>query len=614
MNKILLKIIPLGGVGEIGKNLTVFETEKEILLVDCGVAFPSEEMPGVDVLVPDVSYLIDKVDKIKGIIITHGHEDHVGGVPYLLAKLNSSIPVYATDFTLSILDRKMREAGLSTRTHSIHANSKRAIGSDFSVEFIHVNHSIPGAVALAIKTPAGVIIHTGDFKIDLTPTACDVIDLTRFGEYGKKGVRMLLMDSTNVEREGYSQSERTVEKTLEGIFAKHKSSRIIVSTFSSNIYRIQKIIKLAEEQGRKVAITGRSMENSIAAAITAGITSFSPKTIISIDETKAYEPNKTVIITTGAQGEVAAALNRIASGTFGKLSIEPGDVIAISSHPIPGNEKAVNDIINKLYQLGAIVYSDKNAKIHASGHAYDEEQKMILALTKPEYFMPVHGEPLHLRASKQNAMKMGLKKENIIVAPNGRQVLFTKDAVVRGKSVRSGEIIYDRDSGCELNPAVIKDRQVLMNDGVVVLSCVIDRISRKLESPMLANSRGFVYMNDSLALMQSIQRTAEIEIVNLLADSSLTLGEVKVGLSRRISKYITQKTNKSPIVLVVINQFDFGNAKKTVNQFNFENTEKADEKPVIWDDRDFIPLKIPLKETSSIPVPLEILLKKPEAD
>lgn len=549
----VVKITPLGGLGEIGKNITAIETEKDMIIIDCGCSFPTEETPGIEKIYPDVSYVIRKSEKLKGIILTHGHEDHIGSLMYFLNKLdNINIPIFCSDFTWALLEEKNNDKKIKNKHHIVAAGTKRKIGESFSVEFIHVNHSIPGAFALAITTPQGLFIHTGDFKIDMQPNRGNMIDLVRFGQLGQKGVKVLMMDSTNSENSGYSVSESVVSRTLENIFNAHADKRIIVSTFASNIYRLCKIIELSEKQGRKVAIAGRSIENSVLAAMKIGICNFKGKTLISLNEIGNYDDNKLTIISTGAQGELTAALSRMADGLHPKVKIERNDVVVISSHAIPGNGKLVDTVINKLYERGAIVYCDKNADIHASGHANKEEQKMILALTKPEYFIPVHGEPLHLRASRRTGVQMGINNKNIVTMKNGQPIMITDEGICKCPPVESGCIYVDGEFENELNPAVIKDRQILMEEGVVVISAVIDSSSKELISNITVNSRGLIFMNESAGIIQNITREARNMLIDCL-EENMSVSDIRTEISKRMTRYISQTIGKSPMVLVMLN-------------------------------------------------------------
>lgn len=548
-----VKITPLGGLGEIGKNITVIETEESIIVVDCGTSFPTEETPGIEKILPDLSYLISKQDKIKALIITHGHEDHVGGVTYFLKKLNTNIPIFATKITMEILKGKVAEQNIKINPIVVKPGQKKKVSNDFEVEFIHVNHSIPGSVALAIKTPIGYIVHTGDFKIDLSPVKEDVINLNRFGEIGKKGVKLLMMDSTNSENEGCSVSESVVSRTLTNIFEKRKSNRIIIATFSSNINRVGKIIELANKHGRKVVLTGRSIENTVNIAIRTNIINVDKSIIISPQEMKEYPPEKIVIISTGAQGEINAALNRIIEGLHGLIEIESGDVVIISSKPIPGNEKSIDNIINKLYEKGAIVYHGRNSDVHASGHANQEEQRLMLALLKPEYFMPLHGEPLHLKAVRKTAMHMNIDANKIIITKNGHPIFLFQNEIKRGRTVPHGEIYLDGEHYNELNPAVLKDRQILMNDGIVIVSASVEKETKKIVTYPTINSRGFIYVNDSLSLIKCLQKIANEELESLLKGTE-NLGDIKVSLSRIMGRRLSQITGKSPMVIVMLNE------------------------------------------------------------
>lgn len=549
----VVKITPLGGLGEIGKNITLLETEDSILIIDCGSSFPTEETPGIEKVMPDITYLINNQAKIKGLILTHGHEDHIGGVEYLISKINVFFPIYATKMTAELLKDKVSDKRTKLNITVVKPGQKKKICDDFEVEFIHVNHSIPGAVALAIKTPVGYMVHTGDFKVDLSPINDVPINLTRFGEIGKKGVKLLMMDSTNVEKPGCSVSEGTVARTLSAIFEKKKKSRIIIATFSSNISRIVKIIELAQKYDRKIAFTGKSLESSLKIALKLKFNDLNDDNIIDIKHINDYPPEKVVIVATGAQGELSAALSRMANGIHNAVTLMRGDTVIISSNPIPGNEKAIDNIINKLYERGITVFHGGNAEVHASGHANIEEQKLILSLVQPEYFMPVHGEPLHLRSSKKNALRLGIPAEKIILTTNGHPISVSENGIKREKVVPFGEVYLDGKYLNELNPAVIKDRQILMNDGVFVISALIDKNEYKLIEPVNINSRGFIFMNDSFSLIKYVQNIVTAEIESLLK-SKTSIGDIKFALSKTINRRLLQILGKSPMVIVLISE------------------------------------------------------------
>ena len=546
-----VKIVPLGGLGEVGKNLTLIETENSMIMVDCGCIFPDDDTPGIKKIYPDITYIKKKQDKLKAIIITHGHEDHIGALQYVLNSTNIIAPIYCSEFTWELIKVKFKGFIEKYKHVKVHPGSKKKIDENFSVEFIHMNHSIPEPLALAITTPQGIIMHTGDFKIDLDYKDNDIADIQRIAALGAKGIKLLMMDSTNSEREGWSVSERVVKNTLKQIFERHKNNRIIVSTFASNVYRLSTIIQLSINQGRKIALIGRSIDKMIEAARAAKIFNYNEKFFIDADEIDDYEPHQITIICTGAQGEPNAALKRIVDNKHAFISIKPSDVVILSSHPIPGNEKDVNTMIDQLYDKRTIIYFYKNADIHASGHAYQEEQKLILALAQPEFFMPVHGETMHLKAARKTAMQLGIDGKNIIITKNGFPIYITDDGWKRGSEIDHGEVFSDGEYESELHPTVIKDRQVLMSDGVVVVSAAVKHDTKELVSPVSINSRGFIYMNDSTELIQSMISMSQNIIESMLA-SDMSISELKVQASKKINRKIFQATGKMPMVLIML--------------------------------------------------------------
>ena len=543
-----LKIIPLGGLEQIGMNITAFEYEDSIVVVDCGLAFPADDMLGIDLVIPDVTYLKDNYDKVKGFVITHGHEDHIGALPYILKDMN--VPVYATRLTMGIIENKLKEHNLMQHTkrkivrfgHSINLGA-------FRIEFIKTNHSIVDAAALAIYSPAGIVVHTGDFKVDYTPVFGDAIDLTRFAEIGKKGVLALLLDSTNAERPGFTQSERTVGKTFEAIFEEHKNTRIIVATFASNVDRVQQIINTAHKYGRKVVVEGRSMVNIIETAANLECLNVPENTLIEVDQLKNYQDNETVIITTGSQGESMAALSRMASGIHRKIHITPSDTVIFSSNPIPGNEKAVTKVINEILQKGAdVIYQDA----HVSGHACQEELKLIYTLVKPKYVMPVHGEYKHLIAQKKIAESLGIPKENIFIMKSGQVLELCQESAEVIGSVPVGSILVDGLGVGDVGNVVLRDRQHLAEDGIMIVVLALDSYNGVLVSGPDIVSRGFVYVRESESLMEEATEIVD-ETVNNCLDRGITdWGKLKSSIRDSLGDYVWKKTKRRPMILPII--------------------------------------------------------------
>jgi len=550
-NTEIVKIIPLGGLGEIGKNMTVLETKDDILIIDCGMGFPDGNQPGIDLIIPDMSYLDDKVDKIRGLVVTHGHEDHIGGIPYFL-KRYPNVKVIATRMTLAILEHKFIEHKIHAKTMKIHSGETHKYGC-FSVEFIKVNHSIAGAVALAIKTPAGVIFHTGDFKIDLTPTQGNIIDLSRIAEYGRNGVKLLMCDSTNAERPGSTSSERTVEKQLFEIFEKHPNQRIIAATFASNMYRMKSVAKAAVSHGRKVCFNGRTMLRISETSMDLGYLDLSEDDIIDISDVNDYDDNEVCIITTGSQGETMSALHRMAYDEHAQVSLTPNDLVILSSHTIPGNESQVNDIINRLVDKDVnIAYDDNTPNIHVSGHACREELKMIHALIKPEFFMPVHGEARHLHAHDNLAREMGMDGDHIVVTRIGHVVELTKDSIKVTGTVQSGEIYIDGNGIGDVGNIVIKDRKIMESDGIVIIPFKVDKKLRKLIGSPDVVSRGFVFVKESDELIDRIKSVAYREIKNCEEKGITEFKEIKSCVKDGVSKFIYNKMKRNPMILPII--------------------------------------------------------------
>lgn len=543
------KIIPLGGLDEIGKNMTAVEYANEIILVDCGMAFPDDDMPGVDLVINDISYLEKNRDKLKGIFLTHGHEDHIGGLPYFLREIN--VPVYGTRLTLGLVEHKLKEHNMVSRVklHRVKAGMVCEAGKNFTVEFIRTNHSIADSVALAIKTPVGTVIHMGDFKIDTTPIVGDMIDLVRLGELGNEGVLALMSDSTNVERPGYAMSERTVGDKFDDIFRRTKK-RIIVATFASNVHRVQQIINAAAENGRKVAVSGRSMENIVELSILLGYMKVPEGVLINLDNINKYPPEKLVIITTGSQGEPMSALTRMAFSDHRKVEVTKDDLIIISATPIPGNEKSVSSVINELFKIGAEVIYKALADVHVSGHACQEELKMILALTKPKYFIPVHGEHRHLMLHAALAEKMGVK--NTFILQNGNVLEMTpKEAKISG-SVQAGQILVDGFGVGDVGNIVLRDRKLLAQDGLIIVVVTIARNSGEIVSGPDVISRGFVYVRESEDLMAKIREIAAERIAACKTSNVSDWSTMKNSVRNSIYRYIYDTTNRSPMIMPII--------------------------------------------------------------
>lgn len=543
-----LKVIPLGGLEQIGMNITAFEYEDSIVVVDCGLSFPADDMLGIDLVIPDITYLLDNVEKVKGFVITHGHEDHIGALPYVLKQMN--VPIYATRLTMGIIENKLKEHNLTNHVKRKVVKFGQSINlGSFRIEFIKTNHSIVDAAALAIYSPAGIVVHTGDFKVDYTPVYGDSIDLQRFAELGKKGVLALMCDSTNAERPGFTPSERTLSKTFDTIFADHKSTRIIIATFASNVDRVQQIINSAYKYGRKVVVEGRSMVNIIETATNLECLNIPENTLIGIDELKNYPDEKTVIITTGSQGESMAALSRMAQNTHRKISINPGDTIIFSSSPIPGNEKAVTKIINELLRKGAeVIFQDA----HVSGHACQEEIKLIYTLVKPRYAIPVHGEYKHLKAQAKLAMDLGIDKEDVFILESGDVLeLSDKKAKVTGK-VPVGDILVDGLGVGDVGNIVLRDRQHLAEDGIMIVVLALDQASGYLVSGPDIVSRGFVYVKESDELMDEARERMTEVIENCLDRGITDWGKIKNSIKDSLSDYVWKKTKRRPMILPII--------------------------------------------------------------
>ena len=544
-----LKIIPLGGLEQIGMNITAFEYEDSIVVVDCGLSFPENDMLGIDLVIPDVTYLKENIEKVKGFVITHGHEDHIGALPYVLKEIN--VPIYATKLTVGLIDNKLKEHNLlrTTKRKVIKHGQSINLGC-FRIEFIKTNHSIQDASALAIYSPAGTVIHTGDFKVDYTPVFGDAIDLQRFAEIGKKGVLALMCDSTNAERKGFTMSERTVGKTFDNIFSEHRNNRIIIATFASNVDRVQQIINSAYKYGRKVAIEGRSMVNVIGTAAELGYLRIPDKTLVEIDQIKNYPDDKVVLITTGSQGESMAALSRMAANIHKKVTIKPNDTIIFSSNPIPGNEKAVSKVINELSRKGAdVIFQD----VHVSGHACQEEIKLIYSLVKPKYAIPVHGEYRHLKAQAGIAKDLGIPKENIFILSSGDVLELNEQepARVTGK-VRTGSILVDGLGVGDVGNIVLRDRQHLAEDGIMIVVLTLEKHSGNLLAGPDIVSRGFVYVRESEDLMDEARIVVE-DAIDVCLDKHITdWGKIKNIIKDSLGDFLWKRTKRNPMILPII--------------------------------------------------------------
>ena len=543
-----VRIIPLGGLEQIGMNITVFETDESIFIVDCGLGFPEDDMLGIDLVIPDITYLQENISKVKGFVITHGHEDHIGALPYVLKWIN--VPIYATKLTMGIIERKLAEHELeNTVTRKVIKFGQTITLGDFHVEFIKTNHSIVDAAALAIYSPQGIIVHTGDFKVDYTPIYGDAIDLQRFGELGKRGVLALMCDSTNAERPGFTPSEKTVGTTFDSIFEERKSNRLIIATFASNVDRVQQIINTAYKYGRKVAIEGRSMVNIIETATNLECLSVPDNTLIDVEQLKNYPDEKTVIITTGSQGERLAALSRMATGQHKKVSIGPSDVVVLSSHPIPGNEKPVTKIINELFLRGAdVIFQDT----HVSGHACQEEIKLIYSLTQPKYAIPVHGEYKHLKAQAKIASELGVDKDNIFIMRSGDVMTITSDKAKVTGHVQAGTILVDGLGVGDVGNVVLRDRQKLGDDGILVVVMAFDGYSEQIVSGPEIVSRGFVYVREADEILDEAKQIADEAVYACQSKGITDWGRIKNSIKENLGEYVWKKTKRRPMILPII--------------------------------------------------------------
>ena len=547
-NAAKVKVIPLGGLEQIGMNITAFEYDDTIIVVDCGLSFPADDMLGIDLVIPDITYLLENKDRVKAFMITHGHEDHIGALPYILKQLN--VPVFATTLTMGVIEHKLKEHEIQdmVKRHTVQFGDVVRIGK-FKVEFIKTNHSIVDAAALAIYSPAGVIVHTGDFKVDYTPVFGDAIDLQRFAELGTQGVLALMCDSTNAERPGFTQSERSLSKTFDTIFTEHKNTRIIVATFASNVDRVQQIINAADRFGRKVVVEGRSMVNIIETATNLGRLSVPENTLIDLEMLKDYPEEQTVIITTGSQGESMAALSRMAMGQHRKVKIGCNDTVIFSSSPIPGNEKAVTKVINELFQKGAdVIFQDA----HVSGHACQEEIKLIYTLTQPKYAIPVHGEYKHLKAHAKLAEQLGMDKENIFILKSGDVLELSKDDAEVTGEVPVGAILVDGLGVGDVGNVVLRDRQRLAEDGIVIVVAVMDSYTNTLVSGPDIVSRGFTYTRDNEDLMEEANRIA-FEVMERMQERGTTdWGKIKGNMKDSLNEFFWKTTKRRPMILPIL--------------------------------------------------------------
>lgn len=545
-----VRIIPLGGMNEIGKNMTAIESGSDLILLDCGLAFPDDDMPGVDMVIPDITYLQKQREHIRGIVLTHGHEDHIGALPYVLKEFD--VPVFGTKLTLGILRNKLQEHGLlnSAKLVTVEPGETFKLG-EVQVEFIRSNHSIADAVAIALHTPAGVILHTGDFKIDPTPIDGEMIDLARIGELGKKGVLVLMSDSTNSERPGYTMSERTVGKTFDNLFEK-SNQRIFVATFASNIHRVQQIINSAVKYGRKVAVSGRSMVNVLTAAIELGYMDIPKNTLIDLDEINRYPKDKIVIVTTGSQGEPMSALSRMAFSGHKQVNIEPGDLVIISASPIPGNEKSISNVINELLKHGAEVIYESLHDVHVSGHACQEEQKIILALAKPKYFLPVHGEFRHLSKHRETALQVGIDSKNIFILDIGKVFEASKNSAKIIGTVPAGIVLVDGLGVGDVGNIVLRDRKHLSEDGIIIAVVTIEKETGTVVAGPDIISRGFVYVRESENLMEGVRIAAANVVKDCTANRATDWTTLKSHIKNEVGNFIFAKTKRKPMILPVI--------------------------------------------------------------
>ncbi|MDW5300543.1 MAG: ribonuclease J [Sedimentibacter sp.] len=548
-----LKIIPLGGLGEIGKNMTVIEYGSNIVVIDCGMSFPDDEMLGIDIVIPDITYLIKNKDKIKGILLTHGHEDHIGNIPYLLKKIN--VPIYGTRLTLGLVGNKLLEHKIEDASLNVVEAGQTINLGCFNVTFISSNHSIPDSVGMAINTPIGTIIHTGDFKIDFTPINGEVIDLGTFSEFGKKGVLLLMSDSTNVERSGFSVSERTIGDKFLDVF-KESQSRILVATFASNVHRVQQVINAAVMYGRKVAISGRSMINTVKVAQELGYLDIPEGTLINANELKGLKDNEIVIVTTGSQGEPMSALTRMANNDHKKIQIKSGDLVIISASAIPGNEKTVSRVINMLYEKGATVLYDAVTQVHVSGHARRDELKLMLSLVKPKFFIPVHGEYRHLVQHARLSEEMGIPKENTIIGKNGDVIEITSKSIVKNGSVTSGNILVDGLGVGDVGNIVLRDRKLLSENGLIIVVLSIEKGTGKVLAGPEIVSRGFIYVRENIDLIEESKSVVRKALNKCEETNVKEWNNIKMIIKDALSSFIYEKIKRNPMILPIIIEVD----------------------------------------------------------
>lgn len=546
-----VKVSFLGGLNEIGKNITLFECENEIIVIDCGMAFPDGEMLGVDLVIPDFTYLIQNKDKVKGILLTHGHEDHIGGLPYLLSEM--SVPIYGTPLTLGLVENKLREHSLLQQTdlRTIQAGETVKLGKT-TAEFIHVNHSIPDAIGIALHTPGGTIVHTGDFKIDCTPIQGGMIDLSRFARLGDEGVLALMSDSTNASREGYTPTEHTVYDSFKNLFQKAEKERIIIATFASNVNRVQQIINCAKKFGRKVAFSGRSMINYMNVSRSLGYLDVPDNTIIEIDQISHYSPEEIVLVTTGSQGEPMSALSRMAFSDHRKITVGAGDFIIISANPIPGNEKSVGNVVDELLKKGCKVVYESMYEVHVSGHACAEELKIITSLVKPKYYIPVHGEQKHLRKSQDIAMSLGIDKKNTFIADIGTTLEINRDYMKEVQKVPAGKVFVDGLGVGDVGSIVLRDRKHLAQDGLIIIVASLDVYDGHVISGPDIVSRGFVYVRESEDLMKDVKQKALGVLEDCCENNIHEWGIIKNRIKDDVSKVISGKTGRSPMILPIL--------------------------------------------------------------
>lgn len=544
-----LNIIPLGGLGEVGKNMTAFRYGNDIILIDAGLMFPEDDMLGIDLVIPDITYLVENQDKLKGIFLTHGHEDHIGALPYILRQLDA--PVYGTALTLGILEGRLKEAGVSTASLNVIKSGDRVRAGSFKLEFMRVNHSIPDAIGMAIHTPVGLLIHTGDFKIDQTPVDGQVMELNRFAEYGDKGVLLLMADSTNAERPGYTQSEKFVGETFDNEF-RYARNRIIVATFSSNVHRIQQIFDAAVKYKRKVAVMGRSMVNVVSISLEMGYLKVPDGVLIDIDEIRNYTNDKVVVVCTGSQGEPMSALTRMSMGDNRKVQIVPGDTVIISATPIPGNEKLVSNTINHLYMLGAEVIYEKANGVHVSGHASQEELKIMHNLVRPKFFMPVHGEYRHLMKHAKIAESLGMDKKNILLTENGSVVELTKDKIAVTGKVTSGIVLIDGLGVGDVGNIVLRDRRQLSQDGIMIVVLGVDKANNEITAGPDIVSRGFVYVREAEILMDEAKERVQAALDKCEENNTREWSAIKSAIRDALGRFLFEKTRRRPMILPII--------------------------------------------------------------